>query len=818
MMKLRCLVQVVLLCHHLARSCGEIVFQLNQGQQLRDWEHLLSPSGIFKLGFFSPSSSSYSYLGIWYSKLPHNPEAIWVANPSNPILNSSGVLTLDGDGRLKIEQNGNETIVVSTNPVATVGNTTLNLLDDGNLLLRGVNPDGSEGAILWQSFDYPTNTLLPGMRLGRNLKSGKNWTLVSWLSDRDPAPGAFRLGVDPGSIDQIVVWRRDEVYWTSGEWSNGEFRSAPELPHGGGAYQFSFVTDEEGGKYFTVSERNSSMITRWELNLWGQIIQATLAADGQTWKYSTTSSCNSSGNDSGAVCIDQKPSHCRNNSELFVQMRGYYNSGELLYSDHNSSLTISDCHSLCWNNCSCVAFGSLFTDGTGCEFWNKGGMFIANDNFDVLYVLSLATGPGEEMGRSGGRSTKNLRRLWYIWLIAGTVPGLLAGLAYLLYSRKRNQRIEQLGGYRSQRNQSMRLLEMNPQIVRLHKFRGISKSRRTRTKDSDFLLYSFEEIDAATDCFSHTNKLGEGGFGPVYKGMLLDGQEIAVKRLSRNSGQGHEEFVNEITLIAELQHTNLVRLLGCCVQADEKMLIYEYMPNKSLDSFLFDSDKRKLLDWKRRLCIIEGVAQGLLYLHRYSRLKVIHRDLKASNILLDKDMLPKISDFGMARIFGQNESRANTNRVVGTYGYMSPEYAMKGIFSVKSDVFSFGVLLLEVVTGRRNGVFTSSSPISLIEQTWDAWSNGNILALTDPTLGSSCPGNELVRIIHVGLLCVQENPADRPTMSTVIGMITNDNTVLPDPKQAAYCIGKSESGESSSGGNPTLHSVNGLSISVVEAR
>ncbi|KAK9084926.1 hypothetical protein Sjap_025337 [Stephania japonica] len=159
------------------------------------------------------------------------------------------------------------------------------------------------------------------------------------------------------------------------------------------------------------------------------------------------------------------------------------------------------------------------------------------------------------------------------------------------------------------------------------------------------------------------NKLGEGGFGPVYQGTLLDGHEIAVKRLSKNSGQGLEEFMNEVTVIAKLQHKNLVRLLGCCIQEEEKMLVYEYMPNKSLDKHLFDPSKRANLDWNLRYHIIEGIAQGILYLHKYSRLRIIHRDLKASNILLDDSMNPKISDFGMARIFGGNQTEANTGRV-----------------------------------------------------------------------------------------------------------------------------------------------------------
>ncbi|KDO75659.1 hypothetical protein CISIN_1g0029692mg, partial [Citrus sinensis] len=187
-----------------------------------------------------------------------------------------------------------------------------------------------------------------------------------------------------------------------------------------------------------------------------------------------------------------------------------------------------------------------------------------------------------------------------------------------------------------------------------------------KTDDLELPLFDFETIVRATDNFTDYNKLGQGGFGIVYKGRLLEGQEIAVKRLSRNSGQGIEEFKNEVRLIAKLQHRNLVRLLGCCVEMDEKMLVYEYMENRSLDSVIFDKARSSILNWQRRFNIICGIARGLLYLHQDSRFRIIHRDLKASNILLDKEMTPKISDFGMARIFGGDQTEQNTKRVVGT--------------------------------------------------------------------------------------------------------------------------------------------------------
>ncbi|KAI3682677.1 hypothetical protein L1987_82834 [Smallanthus sonchifolius] len=315
------------------------------------------------------------------------------------------------------------------------------------------------------------------------------------------------------------------------------------------------------------------------------------------------------------------------------------------------------------------------------------------------------------------------------------------------------------------------------------------------------LQYDFRIIEAATNGFSESNRLGEGGFGPVYKGNLQNGQEIAVKRLSKDSGQGEIEFKNEVMLVAKLQHRNLVRFLGFSLEGTERLLIYEFMPNASLDQIIFDPTKCALLDWNTRNNIIKGVARGLLYLHEDSRLRIIHRDMKASNVLLDEEMNPKIADFGMARLFNIQDTHGSTSRVVGTYGYMPPEYMMHGQFSVKSDVFSFGVLVLEIITGQKNQCFKIDDRSEfLLSYAWRSWRHDTASDMIDPTLMvESSSLQEIMRNIHISLLCVQNNAVDRPTMAAVVLMLNSSSLTLQLPSEPAFSIRSSSIEISGSG-------------------
>ncbi|CDY10865.1 BnaC01g14800D [Brassica napus] len=360
------------------------------------------------------------------------------------------------------------------------------------------------------------------------------------------------------------------------------------------------------------------------------------------------------------------------------------------------------------------------------------------------------------------------------------VPIVLLALGFAIWRRRKSHKasITTANGYFSAAKRLKKTYDTEP-----------LDNAEDDISTSGSLQFDLKAIEAATSNFHNINKLGHGGFGEVYKGTFPNGTEIAVKRLSKTSGQGEREFKNEVLLVAKLQHRNLVRLLGFCVQGEERILVYEFLPNKSLNYFLFgDSTKRSQLDWTRRYKIIGGITRGILYLHQDSRLTIIHRDLKASNILLDADMNPKIADFGMARNFRMDQTEDNTGRVVGTFGYMPPEYVANGQFSTKSDVYSFGVLILEIIGGKKNSSFheIDGSTGNLVTYVWRLWNNDSLLELVDPVIGDNYDKYEVIRCVHIGLLCVQENPTDRPSMFTIFQMLTNTSITLPVPQHPGF--------------------------------
>lgn len=298
--------------------------------------------------------------------------------------------------------------------------------------------------------------------------------------------------------------------------------------------------------------------------------------------------------------------------------------------------------------------------------------------------------------------------------------------------------------------------------------------------------FSFETLVAATQDFHPKCKLGQGGFGPVFKGKLEDGREIAVKKLSQTSHQGKKEFTNEAKLLARVQHRNVVNLFGYCAHGEEKLLVYEYVLNESLDKILFNAEKRRHFDWKKRYDVILGVARGLLYLHEDSHSCIIHRDIKASNILLDDKWVPKIADFGMARLYPEDQTHVNT-RVAGTNGYMAPEYVMHGHLSAFADVYSYGVLVLELISGKKNSTFRIEPDIpNLLEWAWKLYTKDRSLELMDPELASTMATDQVALCIHIGLLCTQADHKLRPTMQRVVLMLSKRPNNLEAPKRPGY--------------------------------
>ncbi|KAK9276225.1 hypothetical protein L1049_005756 [Liquidambar formosana] len=681
------------------KACLSIGFggdTLSPGQSLSVnlSQTILSQGSVFELGFFTPPTSSLKvYLGIWYKNFADK-IIVWVANRDKPLFDPSS-------SRLEIFQDGNlvlldksQTPCWSTNLTSLPSNSTeAVLLDGGNFVLRDASKPST---VFWQSFDHPTDTWLPGAKLGIDKLSGNIQLLTSWKNSEDPAPGMFSFRLDPnGSSQFFIEWNRSKPYWTSGVWNGQIFSLIPEM----NLYFNSTYVENKNEKYFIYFAYNSSILSRFVMDSSGQIKQFVWLAGVWNWNlfwtrprlqsevYSlcgafgvvrdnvSTSSCeclqgfepfsidDTRLNDWSRGCVRKTPLQCENGTSANVKKDGFLKMSNMRLPIHRDSVPAANarrCELNCMENCSCTAYA--FDSEYGCSLWKGSLLNLAvlggNDSYGKDFYLRLAA---SELQNNQLQKARGNRKLWVVITVPVALTILISSLftcclCMRMHKRKEKDSSVDLLSFDFNTSADANSDEPNP----------VSNIRRGGKKDNELPSFSFASVSAATGNFSPSNKLGEGGFGPVYKGKLLNGLEIAVKRLSKGSRQGLEEFRNETILIAKLQHRNLVRLLGLCTDQDENILIYEYMPNKSLDFFLFDPNKQEMLNWETRVRIIEGTAQGILYLHQYSRLRIIHRDLKVSNILLDSEMNPKISDFGLARIFNGNDSRTNTNRIVGT--------------------------------------------------------------------------------------------------------------------------------------------------------
>ncbi|KAL2932335.1 hypothetical protein RDABS01_037745 [Bienertia sinuspersici] len=590
---------------------------------LTDPETILSNNSVFRIGFFSPIDSTNHYVGIWYNiEGSDTLEVVWVANRNNPIKDSSGVLQVSEDGNIQLIDGQN-----------MANNSVAQLQDSGNLVLLS----SDSGLVMWQSFEHLTNSLLPQITITIDKDNTfENSILRSWKSTSDPSDGRYWIGIShlkPLNLSYGMVI--DLI----GDLAHGTVTFFLECLVGLRELPWDFVLRNDGSKM-------------WE-TMW-QSIESECDIYGKCGPFG---SCNR--NDSPICsclkgfepknidewsnsnwtsgCVRRTPLQCENTGGKGDGFRMLTHMKVPDYADFLFADDQDECKRMCLANCSCLAYA--FPTGIGCMMWNRSLIDLQQFSIDGadLFIRLAHSDLGEPSK-------------WKLITTVIAITGAAASTVFMYFAYKW---MGQRYGRKNRNN------DMNS-----HDYMLVG-DKIDQVQFRDLPLFKFENLEVATNFFSINNKIGQGGFGPVYKEKMEDGKEIAVKRLSRRSGQGLQEFMNEVVVISKLQHRNLVRLLGCCVEREEKILVYEFMPNKSLDALLFDANYRELV-WKRRFNIVKGICRGLLYLHRDSRLKIIHRDLKPSNILLDEELNPKISDFGLARVFGTKQDQANTIRVVGT--------------------------------------------------------------------------------------------------------------------------------------------------------
>ncbi|KAK7335361.1 hypothetical protein VNO80_27152 [Phaseolus coccineus] len=743
---------------------------INTLQPINDGQIIVSAGEVFALGFFSPSNSKGRYLGIWYYKIPIQ-TVVWIANRDNPLTDSSGVLKLNETGLLVL-LNHNKSVIWSSSTTRSAHYPIGKLLNSGNFIVQDGNNNNEPKDLLWQSFDYPVDTFLPQQKLGRNLITGLNRYLSSWNTSDDPSRGKYSHQIDTAGYPQFVIREGTVKRFRFGSWNGIQFSGAPQVKQNS-IFRFIFVSNEEE-IYVKYDLINKSVLHRlvlatdgfltgiswsYEENVWREFARVPVDDCDYYEKCGAHAKCNIN---------NFPPCNCL---EGFVHSRQYTNGGCVrrtslsCYGDgflkfsglklpdterswFDRSISLEDCRILCMKNCSCTAYAALdiSKEPTGCLVWFNDLIDIKEFTESDQDIYIRMAGTEVEAIQSMQSHKSNIRKQKTIIISCVLSIGIL--LLCLTFIIHRQWRTRQKG--RKMKSD----LEEDASVTNEHGNEDVV----------ELPMFDLSIIRSATNNFTLENKLGEGGFGSVYK----------------------------------------------CSN-------FRILPEKESNMATFFADEKKsvLLDWPRRLHIVNGIARGLLYLHEDSRHRIVHRDLKAGNVLLDCEMNPKISDFGLARSFGGNETEANTKHVVGTYGYMPPEYIIDGAYSTKSDVFSFGVLILEIVSGKKNRGFGHQD--NLLAHAWRLFTEGKCTEIVYATIRDSLNLSAAVRLIHVGLLCVQLCPDDRPSMSSVVLMLSSEST-LPQPKLPGLFTTRNLVGDSSSSVSYQQYSNNDMTVSIMSAR
>ncbi|XP_061356779.1 G-type lectin S-receptor-like serine/threonine-protein kinase At2g19130 [Gastrolobium bilobum] len=758
---------------------------ISANQSLSGDQTLVSTDGNFELGFFNQGNSSNYYIGMWYKKVSVK-TYVWVANRDNPVSDKNSTMLTISRGNLVILDKS-QNLVWSTNLSSpSSGFVVATLLGTGNLILSD-KPNASESDALWQSFDHPTDTWLPGGKIRLDNITKQPQYLTSWKNSDNPATGLFSLELDPnGTNSYLILWNKSQEYWSSGTWNGQIFSLVPEM-RANYIYNFSFQSNANES-YFTYSLYNNSIISRFVMDVSGQIKQFTWLENTQQWNlfwsqprqqcevYAFCGAFGSCTENSEPYCncltgyeprsqsdwdLEDYSGGCVRKTEFQCETLNPSNGAKDRFlpmpnmalpknAESVGAGNAGECESTCLSSCSCTAYAYA----GNCSIWNEDLLNLQqlaqDDSSGETLFLKLAASEFHDAKSNKGT---------IIGVVAGAVGGIVVLLILVLFIMLR-QRKRQVGA--------------------------------GTHMEGSLVAFGYRDLQNATKNFS--DKLGGGGFGSVFKGTLPDSSVIAVKKLDSIS-QGEKQFRTEVSTIGTVQHVNLVRLRGFCSEGDKRLLVYDYMPNSSLDSKLFQEKSSKVLDWKIRYQIALGTARGLNYLHEKCRDCIIHCDVKPENILLDADFCPKVADFGLAKLVGRDFSRVLTT-MRGTRGYLAPEWISGVAITAKADVYSYGMMLFEFVSGRRNSEPSEDGQVKFFP-TWAAsivHQQDILLSLLDPRLEGNADIEEVTRVIKVASWCVQDDESHRPSMGQVVQMLEGllNVTLPPIPRSLQAFVDNQE--------------------------